>query len=171
MRSSQIHRNYVLKLVIGHFSIWVAFVPYHTVMTFQGFTRPSSSEVWPRVFPPPPHPLHPVPSWVLHGSQPWMRWPAPHTAWPDQRPCHPLWKWQTPWEQTLRKGRKVKAVANFTCPWVRCHFHHQAPHWLRGSSFGQWRPPDPVVKGTYTLPARSHRGAERKVSLNDSDTL
>ena len=39
MQSSQTHGNYVLKLVIGHFSIWVAFVPYHTVMTFQSFTK------------------------------------------------------------------------------------------------------------------------------------
>lgn len=38
MQSSQTHGNYVLKLVIGHFSIGVAFVPYHTVMTFQSFT-------------------------------------------------------------------------------------------------------------------------------------
>lgn len=68
-----------LKLLTGHCSIWVAFVPSHTVMIFQTSPSPSPSEVWLEEFSSPPHPSL---------SPPWQpalgRWPAPHI------PCHPL---------------------------------------------------------------------------------
>lgn len=38
------HCHYVHKLVTGRFSIWVALVPYHTVMTFQS----STTAIFPR---------------------------------------------------------------------------------------------------------------------------
>lgn len=43
MQSSLMHSNYVLTLVMGHFEIWVAFVPFHTVRTSESSTRTTIS--------------------------------------------------------------------------------------------------------------------------------
>lgn len=96
MQSSQTHGNYVLKLVIGHFSIWVAFVPFHTVMTFLSFTtavllRSLAGRA------PPLHPIPPTPPPGVSLAASLGRGGQLHTPLPpDPRPCHPLWKWQTP---------------------------------------------------------------------------
>lgn len=148
MQSSQTHGNYVLKLVIGHFSIWVAFVPYHTVMTFQSFTK----AIFLRGL---DGSVSPTPSCPFLSSPwlPWMRWPAPThclASWPTSlSPSVEMAdSLRTGPEEGKWNGRQLHTLPAFE--W--CHFPRQAPHWLRGGSFGQWPPPSPVVKGTYTLP-------------------
>lgn len=60
MQSSQTRGDCVLELVIGHFSISVASMPLHTVMACLGFTKASSSGVWPEKLHHPPSPTIPL---------------------------------------------------------------------------------------------------------------
>lgn len=65
MQPSQTRGDCVLELVIGHFSIFsVASMPFHTVMACLGFTKASSSGVWPEELHHPPSQPFPYFSWA-----------------------------------------------------------------------------------------------------------
>lgn len=157
-----------LQLLTGHCSIWVAFVPSHTVMIFQSFTKSVSfRSLAGRV--PLSTPSLPESSWAVQ-SQSGGQLHTFHATrpQPDLPSWNPLWMWQTHPIQG-REG-KWKVVSNSTFSQVM-----SLPP--TGSSLTQsrqcwWMPTTRlVVKETFcTTPAQSQRGMEGKTSLDTSDT-
>lgn len=151
MQSSQTRGNYVLKAVIGHSSIWVALGPYHTVMTFQRFTKAIFLRSLAGRVPPssPPLPEFSLaaslrPGGQLHTSHGLLT-KVPVTFCRNGRLLE-----NRPWG---REGR-WKAVSNIT--W--CHFHQQGSHWLRVGSIGKWLPRALLSRGPpIPTPTPTHR--------------
>lgn len=160
----------MLKLVIDTFQFGWLLCHITLWWYFKASPWPSSSEVWPEEHPSPTSscpslssPWQPALGKVASFTYRLASWPSSLS--PSVETADSL---RTGPEEGKENGRQFQSVP--TLVWR--HFRQQAPHWLRGGSIGHWRPPGPVVRGTfYTMPAQSQRGAERKVPLDPSDAL
>lgn len=137
--------NYMLMLVIGHFSTWVALVPYHTVMTLQSFTKAISIRSLAESAP-----LHPF------LPEEWCSMTPHQPPWNSVKITNSLGT-NRPWG---REGKR-KVVSNSSFSWVQSLLPLTGSLLTRADRTAMWQLPGPLPK-EFSIPGLSRNSEEQR---------